>query len=168
MRRLASLSESLRDQARLPAINTTAQQNRRFTTRDLPNVWVIQGVIDGFDRRWLYTMRDLELSLTRTMLEAAPGKLGDNPPPRPRRQTRRTSSCNMAGWSNGGRGTSPTIGGAIKASRMLAPRTRPARCGLPERTLPRNSCGARNLATPEDFKPRIESYYEEMYRDLAK
>ena len=160
---LANLSESFRDQARLPAINTTAQQNRRFTTRDLPNVWVIGGVIDGFDRRWLYSMRDLELSLTRTMLEVGRAKPRIGGSVGCRRDGPQAAICPDGRMAGGNFANDRRRNQGIS---LLAADTGPT-LRLPEH-IAEEFLRARNLPSPEDFKPRIESYYEELYRDLAK
>jgi hypothetical protein len=162
---LTNLGESFRDQARLPAISTTSRQNRRFTTRDLPNVWVIGGVIEGFDRRWLHTMRDLELSLTRTMLEVgraeAPGELSS---PAPADSTDlKLQYARMVEWRARNFANDRRRNQGIS---LLAAGAGPT-LRLPEH-IAEEFLRARNLQSPQDFKPRIESYYEEIYHDLAR
>ena len=162
---VASLIESSRDQARLPVISMTAQQNRRFTTRDLPNVWVMQGVIDSFDRRWLYTMRDLELSLTRTMLEAARAKQGRDPamPWRADATDLKLQYGRMVEWRSRNSANDRRKNQGIS---LLAVDNGPS-LKLPEH-IADEFMRARNLQSPEEFRPRIEGYYEELYRDLSK
>lgn len=151
-----SMSDGYRDQARLPALNLTSQQNRRFTTRDLPYVWTIQGVIEGFDRRWAYAMREFDLSLTRTLMEVA--RKGRADADDLKMQYGRMVEWRARNFANDRRRNQGISLLAVDAGPSLK---------LPEH-IADELLRARNLQAPEDFRPRVEAYYEELYRDLSK
>ena len=155
---LTGLTDTFRDQARLPTLNLTSQQNRRFTSRDLPYVWTIQGVIEGFDRRWAYLMRELDLSLTRTVLEVGKGGAAQPDATDLKLQYGRMVEWRARNFANDRRRN--------QGISLLAPDAGPS-LKLPE-YIAEEFLRARNLQAPEDFRPRVEAYYEELYRDLSK
>ncbi len=164
-RRLHALTElvsshlvQLRSQVRLPPVNTTARENRRFTSRGgLPFVWTIHALVENYDRRWVEQRRIAELGLVRAILHA--NETGS--PPDARRdlvlqygRMVELRARNLANEQRRNRGISileQDAGPSLRLPKHIAT----------------EFFKARNRRSPDAFRERIERYQTDLYKDLA-
>ena len=166
-RRLSAVREELSETTgrlaaavHLPRVKATAQLNRRFTkSRNSINLWTIQGIVDGHDRRWAEELRHAELSLVRELAARVFAEVG--PPAHAQSlelqygRILELRARNLANERRRNRGLS-----------FLAEDSGPS-LRLPKH-IATEFFKARNRRSPAAFKARIKAYYEALYQDLAE
>ena len=166
-RRLSAVRQALSETTgrlaaavRLPPVKATAQLNRRFTkSRGSINLWTIQGIVDGYDRRWVEGLRHAELSLVRELAARAFAAVG---PPAHAHSLKlqygrvlELRARNLANERRRNRGISfleEDSGPSLRLPKHIAT----------------EFFKARNRRSPAAFKGRIEAYYEALYQDLSE
>lgn len=157
---LSETQSRLAAAVRLPPVKATAQLNRRYITSKGPiNLWTIQGIVDGFDRRWVEGLRYAELCLVR---ELAGRCLAEAVVPRHSQSLAlqygrivELRARNLANERRRNRGLS-----------FLAEDEGPS-LRLPKH-IAAEFFKARNRRSPAAFKEHIEAYYEALYKDLSQ
>ncbi len=149
----------LHGMVRLPALNTTGRENRRFTSGGgIPYLWTIATLVENYDRRWLAHLQSAELDLVRElMLRAFPPSTPVPPDALVRQYCRMIElrARNLANEQRRNRGIGflqQDAGPSLK---------------LPEHIAAEFFKG-RNRKSPEGFAQPIERYYDNLYRDLSR
>ncbi len=158
-RQVTEASDELRGGVRLEQSKATNRMNRRATTsRGMPNLWIIQGIVDGYDRRWVAFLRDTELSLVR---ELAARVLPDGPGPAHAKSLAlqygrmlELRARNLANERRRNRGIAFLGGGSGPTLRL-------------PKHIAAEFYKARNLKAPAAFKEWSEAYYQALHKDLS-
>jgi hypothetical protein len=165
-RRLAAVGEQLglvqaqvAAAVRLPPVNTTQRENRRFTSgKGVDYLWTVSGFIERYDRLWLEGLRTAELDLVRELLAHAQPVAGAPPNQRDLALTYlhlvELRARNLAHEQQRNRGIA-----------FLGQDSGPT-LNLPKH-IAQEFLKARGRQAPPAFRDRIESYFQNLYRDLA-
>ena len=155
---LAEEVGALSSAVQIPPINLTRRGNVRWQSSEAREYWPIRQVIENFDRRWLYRMREAELSLLRDLITS-----GHGPSSEQARGALALSyarlvelrSRQVAHERRRNRGISYLVedtGPALKLPPHIA----------------QEFMRARNRRPPEQFKEESEAYFRQLYRDLSR
>lgn len=157
---LDAACERLQSAIRLPPVSVASRRNRRqAVNRGVPQLWQIQGVVESYDHRWLNRMRDAEVDLVRAMARLAEPCDTDLAPLHALalQYARRLElqARNLVNERRRNQGIA-LLAGADMAALELPPH------------IATEFFKGRNRRSPEAFRSRIQTYYEELYRDVSR
>jgi hypothetical protein len=142
----------------IPPINMIRQSNLRWQTPEDREFWPVRMVIEDYDRRWVYRMRDAQFALVRDLLAAAG-------PAAPAGNARRLAMSYARLVDLRARQTAQEQRKNQGIS-YLEEDSGPA-LKLPQH-IAQEFLRARNRRPPEQFKEKSEAYFQRLYRDLSR
>jgi len=154
---LAEEIDGLFDAVQIPPIDMTGRGNLRWQTASAREFWPIRVTIENYDRRWMYRMRDAQISLVRDLLSALTGKATKAQTDRLAMSYARLVELRarqIAQERRRNRGISfleEDTGPALKLPPHIA----------------REFIRGRNKRPPAQFEEESEAYFHRIYRDLS-